>query len=407
MDRVLERSRPFQTRKHEFCVLLSRSFLRSFESTSHRTEVLRIVITKVYLWDSGVTETVYYVSSSKNPRCLFLESDAEMLDWESFRKTVHQRLPKKASSVGFDRARAASCLVSLGLAATDTGRGWSRLRHVRAATNTIEKKIEKEGEEEYRSRCLRDDTVSALSLQSRPLRSHRVKCAIILVNSEQLAVIKHRKPSQVADNDTPDVLSKSSAPANDFDIAVCVGDSCLRIGGKPSSFELGNGGWKGEKGEKVHAYGTYRVYGMTVELYKDEKLMPWWAAERQARIGFCPNPQSLRALMTARHDPPGKILAIMEHATSNMQLKPSKVNGTGSRTDPRDSKRSILEARVKTDSRDVFNETLGPSCVSLVSFREKDRGQSVCTCSMYELPQQVPLCLFRGNMCVHPSPRLL
>ncbi|KAF7398617.1 hypothetical protein HZH66_006514 [Vespula vulgaris] len=109
--------------------------------------------------------------------------------------------------------------------------------------------------------------------------------------------------------------------------------------------------------------------------------MPWWAAERQARIGFCPNPQSLRALMTARHDPPGKILAIMEHATSNMQLK---VNGTGSRTDPRDSKRSILEARVKTDSRDVFNETLGPSCVSLVSFREKDRGQSVCTCTMYE-----------------------
>ncbi|KAL2730109.1 hypothetical protein V1477_015920, partial [Vespula maculifrons] len=315
-----ERSRPFQTRKHEFCVLLSRSFLRSFESTSHRTEVLRIVITKVYLWDSGVTETVYYVSSPKNPRCLFLESDAEI-------------------------------------------------------------------------RCLRDDTVSALSLQSWPLRSHRVKCAIILVNSEQLAVIKHRKPSQVADNDTPDVLSKSSAPANDFDIAVCVGDSCLRIGGKPSSFELGNGGWKGEKGEKVHAYGTYRVYGMTVELYKDEKLMPWWAAERQARIGFCPNPQSLRALMTARHDPPGKILAIMEHATSNMQLK---VNGTGSRTDPRDSKRSILEARVKTDSRDVFNETLGPSCVSLVSFREKDRGQSVCTCTI--LPQQVPLCLFRGNM---------
>lgn len=66
---------------------------------------------------------------------------------------------------------------------------------------------------------------------------------------------------------------------------------------------------------------------MTVELYKDEKLMPWWAAERQARIGFCPNPQSLRALMTARHDPPGKILAIMEHATSNMQLKVSRIYG--------------------------------------------------------------------------------
>ncbi|KAL2712362.1 hypothetical protein V1478_017885 [Vespula squamosa] len=265
-------------------------------------------------------------------------------------------------------------------------------------------------------RCLRDDTVSALSLQSRPLRSHRVKCAIILVNSEQLAVIKHRKPSQVADNDTPDVPSKSSAPANDFDIAVCVGDSCLRIGGKPSSFELGNGGWKGEKGEKVHAYGTYRVYGMTVELYKDEKLMPWWAAERQARIGFCPNPQSLRALMTARHDPPGKILAIMEHATSNMQLKVSRIYGYVAR--PKERERVEIRRPWKTSvygTRFIKRNPLRPKTPELkpiletysmrpwdrptsplVSFREKDRGQSVCTCTI--LPQQVPLCLFRGNI---------
>lgn len=60
---------------------------------------------------------------------------------------------------------------------------------------------------------------------------------------------------------------------------------------------------------------------MTVELYKDEKLMPAggeggrrararsrvWSARGTYRL-FCPNPQSLRALMTAHHDPPGKIL---------------------------------------------------------------------------------------------------
>lgn len=60
---------------------------------------------------------------------------------------------------------------------------------------------------------------------------------------------------------------------------------------------------------------------MIVELYKDEKLMPGHGARARREparrhIGFCPNPQSLRALMTARHDPPGKIL---EWATSNMQ----------------------------------------------------------------------------------------
>lgn len=58
---------------------------------------------------------------------------------------------------------------------------------------------------------------------------------------------------------------------------------------------------------------------MSVELYKDEKLMRGvpQAARARARnrppVGgtyrlLCPNPQSLRALMTARHDPPGKIL---------------------------------------------------------------------------------------------------
>lgn len=82
--------------------------------------------------------------------------------------------------------------------------------------------------------------------------------------------------------------------------------------------------------------GTYlpcrgmRARCMIVELYKDEKLMPGHGAEVSARaqkeppptrrhIGFRPNPQSLRALMTARHDPPGKILADLEQATSNMQ----------------------------------------------------------------------------------------
>lgn len=52
-----------------------------------------------------------------------------------------------------------------------------------------------------------------------------------------------------------------------------------------------------------------------VELYKDEKLMQDARASERAsepaqaayRL-LCPNPQSLRALMTARHDPPGKIL---------------------------------------------------------------------------------------------------
>lgn len=59
---------------------------------------------------------------------------------------------------------------------------------------------------------------------------------------------------------------------------------------------------------------------MTVELYKDEKLMAVRVREPgRRRIGFCPNPQSLRPLMTARHDPPGKILPIAEHATSNIQ----------------------------------------------------------------------------------------
>lgn len=43
------------------------------------------------------------------------------------------------------------------------------------------------------------------------------------------------------------------------------------------------------------------------------------AADPAAYIGFCPNPQSLRALMTAHHDPPGKILGDLERATSNMQ----------------------------------------------------------------------------------------
>lgn len=62
--------------------------------------------------------------------------------------------------------------------------------------------------------------------------------------------------------------------------------------------------------------------GMTVELYKDEKLMPpprARARNRLARrhIGFCPNPQSLRALMTARHDPPGKILG--DHGTGDIK----------------------------------------------------------------------------------------
>lgn len=73
-----------------------------------------------------------------------------------------------------------------------------------------------------------------------------------------------------------------------------------------------------------------RAWRMTVELYKDEKLMPGHGAEAYERarkeppparrhIGFCPNPQSLRALMTARHDPPGKILDDLERATLNMQ----------------------------------------------------------------------------------------
>jgi len=73
-----------------------------------------------------------------------------------------------------------------------------------------------------------------------------------------------------------------------------------------------------------------RARRMIVELYKDEKLMPGHGAEAcsrarrepppaQRHIGFCPNPQSLRALMTARHDPPGKILGDLERATSNMQ----------------------------------------------------------------------------------------
>ena len=45
-----------------------------------------------------------------------------------------------------------------------------------------------------------DDSIHSLSLSSthsRPLHSRRVKRAIILVNSEQLAVIKHRKSSQL------------------------------------------------------------------------------------------------------------------------------------------------------------------------------------------------------------------
>lgn len=81
----------------------------------------------------------------------------------------------------------------------------------------------------------------------------------------------------------------------------------------------------------VHTYfATACGPGMIVELYKDEKLMLGHGAETRARarkepplarrhIGFCPNPQSLRALMTARHDPPGKILGDLERATLNMQ----------------------------------------------------------------------------------------
>lgn len=47
--------------------------------------------------------------------------------------------------------------------------------------------------------CLRDDISLSIFFppHSPVLHSRRVKRAIILVNSEQLAVIKHRKPSQL------------------------------------------------------------------------------------------------------------------------------------------------------------------------------------------------------------------